>query len=129
MTVFHRKYKGITASTARAWGKWIGARYRDVAGIVWSMTPVAEAESIPLLRELVARLKEGDRGGRHLFTAKPDPSPYSSSFMRGEGLLNFNSIPSLLRSVGAAPSTAISKLRLRHSLAPKLVNLELQSPR
>ena len=92
MTVFHRKYKGITTSTARAWGKWIGARYRDVPGIVWAMTPVAEAESIPLLRELVAGLKENDRGGQHLITAKPDPSPYSSSFMRGESLLTFNSI-------------------------------------
>jgi hypothetical protein len=92
MTVFHRKYKDITARNARAWGRWIGARYRDIPGIVWSMSPVAEAESLPVLRELVAGLREGDHGGGHLITAKPDPSPYSSSFMHGEGLLDFNSI-------------------------------------
>jgi hypothetical protein len=55
------------------------------------MTPVAEAASVPVLRELIAGLREGD-GGRHLVTAKPDPAPYSSSFMHAEGLLDFHSI-------------------------------------
>jgi hypothetical protein len=55
------------------------------------MTPVAEVQSIPVLRELIGGLIDGD-GGAHLATAKPDPSPHSSSFMHAEGLLSFNSI-------------------------------------
>jgi hypothetical protein len=91
-TVFHQRHRErITVGNARAWGKWIAERYKDVPGIIWSTTPVAEAASVPLLRELVAGLREGD-GGRHLVTAKPDPSPHSSSFAHGEGLFNFNSI-------------------------------------
>jgi hypothetical protein len=92
MTVFHQRYrKHITVGNARAWGRWIADRYKDVPGIIWSMTPVAEAASLPVLRELIAGLREGD-GGRHLVTAKPDPSPHSSSFMHAEGLLGFHSI-------------------------------------
>ncbi|MFN3746730.1 MAG: DUF4038 domain-containing protein [Hyphomicrobiaceae bacterium] len=92
MTVFHQRYREhITVANARAWGKWIADRYKDAPGIVWSMTPVAEAASVPVLRELIAGLREG-HGGGHLITAKPDPAPYSSSFMHAEGLLDFHSI-------------------------------------
>jgi hypothetical protein len=92
MTLFHKNYGNyITVANARAWGKWVAERYNEIPGIVWSMTPVAEARSIPILREIIVGLREGDRGA-HLVTAKPDPAPYSSSFMHAEGLLSFNSI-------------------------------------
>jgi hypothetical protein len=55
------------------------------------MTPEAKQEFVPILRELAAGLREGD-GGRHLVTFKPDPAPYSSSFIHAEEWLDFNSM-------------------------------------
>jgi len=76
MTLFHQRYrKWITLENARAWAKWLAGRYKDAPNIVWSMTPEAKQEFVPILRELAAGLREGD-GGRHLVTFKPDPAPY-----------------------------------------------------
>jgi hypothetical protein len=92
MTVFHQRYrKYITTANARAWATWIARRYKDVPTIVWSMTPEARPEFVPILRELAAGLKSGD-GGAHLITFKPDPAPYSSSFVHGEPWLDFDSM-------------------------------------
>jgi Protein of unknown function (DUF4038) len=52
---------------------------------------VAYSEFVPLLREVAAGLHEGD-GGAHPITFKPDPAPYSSSFIHGESWLDFNSM-------------------------------------
>lgn len=92
MTLYHQRYREhITLEKARPWARWLARRYRDVPHVVWSMTPKAEEEFVPVLRELAAGLREGD-GGRHLITFKPDPSPYSSSFIHGEEWLDFNSM-------------------------------------
>jgi hypothetical protein len=92
MTLFHQRYrKAITLPKARAWAKWVASRYKDFPNIVWSMTPEAKPEFVPILRELAAGLREGD-GGRHLITFKPDPAPYSSSFIHGEPWLDFDSM-------------------------------------
>jgi len=90
MTLFHQNYRAyITAANARAWARWVAQRYHKVPTIVWSMTPEAKQEFVPILRELAAGLREGD-GGRHLITCKPDPSPYSSSFIHEEKWLDYN---------------------------------------
>ena len=92
MTMFHQRYrKYITLQNARAWARWLAKRYKDVPTIVWSMTPEARPEFVPILRELAAGLREGD-GGTHLITFKPDPAPYSSSFIHGEPWLDFDSM-------------------------------------
>ena len=92
MTIFHQRYREhITVKNARAWARWIAGRCADVPTIVWSMTPEATEEFVPILRELAAGLREGD-GGRHLVTLKPDPAPYTSSFIHQEPWLNFNSM-------------------------------------
>lgn len=92
MTLFHQRYREhITMKNARAWARWIAQRYADVPTIVWSMTPEAKQEFVPILRELAAGLREGD-GGRHLVTFKPDPAPYTSSFIHQEPWLDFNSM-------------------------------------
>jgi hypothetical protein len=92
MTLYHQRYrKCITLDNARAWAKWLANRYKDVPNIVWSMTPEAKQEFVPILRELAAGLHEGD-GGYHLITFKPDPAPYSSSFIHDESWLDFNSM-------------------------------------
>ncbi len=92
MTLFHQRWrKIITAENGRAWAKWLAQRYKDVPNIVWSMTPEAKPEFVPVLRELAAGLHEGD-GGAHLITFKPDPAPYSSSFIHDEKWLDFDSM-------------------------------------
>jgi hypothetical protein len=92
MTLYHQRYrKHITLEKARAWARWLARRYKDVPHIVWSMTPEAKEEFVPVLRELAAGLREGDEG-RHLITFKPDPAPYSSSFIHGEPWLDFDSM-------------------------------------
>jgi Protein of unknown function (DUF4038)/Putative collagen-binding domain of a collagenase len=92
MTLFHQRYrKFITRENARAWAKWVASRYKDVPTIVWSMTPEAKPEFVSILRELAAGLHEGD-GGAHPITFKPDPAPYSSSFIHGEPWLSFDSM-------------------------------------
>jgi len=92
MTLYHQRYrKCITVDNARAWAKWLAQRYKDVPNIVWSMTPEAKPEFVPVLRELAAGLHEGD-GGAHLITFKPDPAPYSSSFIHDEKWLDFDSM-------------------------------------
>ncbi len=91
LTLYHQRYrKIITEQNARRWEE-IATRYRDAPNIVWSMTPEAKDEFVPVIRELAEGLREGD-GGRHLITFKPDPSPYSSSFMHTEPWLDFNSM-------------------------------------
>lgn len=92
MTLYHQRYREhITLEKARPWARWLARRYKDVPHVVWSMTPEAKDEFIPVLRELAAGLREGD-GGRHLITFKPDPSPYTSSFIHAEDWLDFNSM-------------------------------------
>jgi hypothetical protein len=92
MTIYHQRCrKFITAENARAWGKWIGRRYRNAPNIVWTMTPEAKDWSVPVMSGLIAGLREGD-GGRHLVSAKPDPAPFSSSFYQAEPPLDFNAM-------------------------------------
>ncbi len=92
MTLYHQRYrKHITVKNARQWAKWLAQRYKDSPNIVWSMTPEARPEFVPVLRELAAGLHDGD-GGRHLVTFKPDPAPYSSSFIHAEPWLDFDSM-------------------------------------
>ena len=92
MTLYHQRYrKAITVENARAWANWLSSRYRAVPNIVWSMTPEAKPEFVPILRELAAGLHEGD-GHRHIITFKPDPAPYSSSFLHDESWLDFDAM-------------------------------------
>jgi len=92
VTLYHQRYrKHITSQNARAWARWLGQRYADAPNIVWSMTPEAKEEFVPVLRELAVGLREGDKG-THLITFKPDPAPFSSSFIHNETWLDFNSM-------------------------------------
>jgi hypothetical protein len=92
LTMYHQRYrKYINVENARAWARWLSSRYKDIPGIVWSMTPEAKEEFIPVLRELASGLYEGDKGS-HIITFKPDPSPFTSSFLHNESWLDFNSM-------------------------------------
>jgi hypothetical protein len=92
LTLYHQSHRErITAGNARAWAAWVAQRYKRFPNIVWSMTPEARPEFVPVLHELVAGLRERD-GNSHLITFKPDPAPYSSSFVHEEDWLDFNSM-------------------------------------
>ena len=93
MTIYHQSYRGhIPLEKARAWARWLAERYRDAPNIVWSTTPEATQEFVPILRELAAGLAGGGKS-RRLITFKPDPAPApSSSFVHGEEWLDFNSM-------------------------------------
>ena len=92
MTIYHQRYrKRITLENARAWARWLAERYPKFPNLIWSSTPEAKPEFVPILRELAAGLKEGDPA-RHMVTFKPDPSPYSSSFIHAEPWLDFNTM-------------------------------------
>jgi hypothetical protein len=92
LTLYHQRWRDlITEKNARSFARWLAHRYASVPNIVWSMTPEARPEFVPILRELAAGLREGD-GGAHLVTFKPDPAPYSSSFIHEEKWLDFNSM-------------------------------------
>jgi hypothetical protein len=92
MTLFHQGFrKAVTLEKARPWARWVAERYKDFPNLVWSMTPEAKPEFVPILRELAAGLREAD-GGSHLITFKPDPAPFTSGFIHNESWLDFNSI-------------------------------------
>ena len=92
MTLYHQRFGDhMNPKNARPWAKWIAKRYKNAPNIIWSMTPRANQDYVPIIRALAAGLQEGD-GGFHIITFKPDPAPYSSSFIHKESWLAFNCI-------------------------------------
>ena len=92
MTIFHQSWRNnIPFDKARAWAKWLATRYAAAPNVIWSTTPEAKQESVPILREIAAGLREGDPLHR-LISFKPDPAGPSSSFINEEPWLDFNAM-------------------------------------
>ncbi len=92
LSIYHQSYRGIfPIEKARPWAEWIANRYRERPHVFWSITPEANQANVPIIRELAQGIRKAD-GGRHLITFKPDPAPFSSSFMHQEDWLDFNSM-------------------------------------
>ena len=77
---------------ARAYGRWLGSRYRDASNVIW----VSGGDRIPTrhkeaYRELAWGLREGD-GGAHLITYHPCGWRSSSQFFHREAWLDFHMI-------------------------------------
>jgi hypothetical protein len=82
----------LRPESARQYGRWLGARYREAPNIVW----VSGGDRIPtgreqVYRELALGLREGD-GGVHLITYHPCGWRSSSQFFHLESWLDFNMI-------------------------------------
>jgi hypothetical protein len=91
-SIYHQSYRKIfPLEKVRPWARWFAARYAGAPNIFWNMTPEATAEFVPIIRALAAGIREADTG-RHMITFKPDPSPFSSSFMHKERWLDFDSM-------------------------------------
>jgi hypothetical protein len=78
--------------SARAYGRWLGERYRRVPNLVW----VNGGDRIPtgfeeVYRALARGLREGD-GGSHLITYHPCGWRSSAQFFHREDWLDFNMI-------------------------------------
>ncbi len=92
MTLYHQRYrKIITVENGRAWAKWLAQRYKDDAQHRLVHDAGGQAGVRPGPARAGGGLREGD-GGRHLITFKPDPAPYSSSFIHDEKWLDFDSM-------------------------------------
>ncbi len=84
--------QAIDADSARAYGRWLGARYREQPNVIW----VNGGDRIPtgyeaVYRALAEGLREGD-GGAHLITYHPCGWHSSSQFFHEEDWLDFNMI-------------------------------------
>lgn len=82
-------------SNARAFGEWLGRRYRN-AGLIWILGGDRAVETEThraILRAMAEGLAEGD-GGTHLRTFHPRGSFSSADFVHDEPWLDFNMIQS-----------------------------------
>jgi len=84
--------KTFNVENARAYGRWLGAHYKDQPNIVW----VNGGDRIPtrceeVYRALAHGLREGD-GGAHLITYHPCGWRSSAQFFHQDDWLDFNMI-------------------------------------
>ncbi len=80
-------------TNARAWGQWMGNRYKE-ADIIWVVggdRPITNETHLTVWREMAAGLSQGD-GGRHLKTFHPNGGCSSSQYVHAEPWLDFNMI-------------------------------------
>jgi hypothetical protein len=88
---FVDKLHVFTKQNARAYGEWLGRRYRDKPNIVWmDGFDLAPWRYRDIAEEFVAGLQAGDRGA-HLISYAPGGG-FSSSYFQNEPWLNFNHI-------------------------------------
>jgi hypothetical protein len=82
----------IDAGNARAYGRWLGYRYRSAPNIVWINGGDRIATGFEeVYRELARGLREGD-GGAHLITYHPCGWRSSSQYFHKDDWLDFNMI-------------------------------------
>ena len=87
-----KEVRVLDAANARAYGRWLGARYKNAPNVVWvnggDRTPTGFED---VFRELARGLREGD-GGAHLITYHPCGWRSSAQFFHAEDWLDFNMI-------------------------------------
>lgn len=80
----------FTEKNARAYGRFLGRRYRDHANIIWILGGDRDPSGHEQVwREMAAGLKEGD-GGRHLMTYHPPGERGSAEWFQNDKWLDFN---------------------------------------
>lgn len=81
----------FTPENARAYGEWLGRRYRN-AGIIWIVggdRPIEVDSHRAITRAMAEGLRAGD-GGAHLITYHPPGGNGSSTWFHDEAWLDFN---------------------------------------
>jgi len=89
---FVNQLRILNVQNARAYGRWLGKRYKDAPNVIW----VNGGDRVPtgfedVYRELARGLREGD-GGAHLITYHPCGWHSTSQFFHQEDWLDFNMI-------------------------------------
>lgn len=77
---------------ARAYGKWLGKRYKDQPNIIWVLGGDRNPDKpihMEIIRAMARGLQEGD-GGKHLITYHPSGGVSSSQWFQKEEWLDFN---------------------------------------
>jgi hypothetical protein len=97
----------INASNARAYGQYLGNRYKNKTNIIWinggDRNPAGKAN---VWREMATGLAQGD-GGKFLITYHPSGGSSSSAFFHNDNWLDFNMLQSGHGSFDLAIYTAI----------------------
>jgi hypothetical protein len=81
---------------AKAYGKWLGERYKDKANLIWVLggdRPLGMRKHFEIVHAMAEGLKVGDEG-RHLITFHPVGGQSSSYHVHEEDWLDFNMIQS-----------------------------------
>jgi hypothetical protein len=89
----HPRVNLAKLDNARAYGAWVGKRYRDFSNLMWSPTyHIPDESHLPVMREIAKGLR--DACGDRLMTCHPDPAnPYcTSGIAHHEQWIDFNSI-------------------------------------
>lgn len=82
----------INFKNARAYGRWLGQRYKNAPNVVWVTGGDHMATGFEeVYREQAMGLREGD-GGAHLITYHPCGARSSSDYFQNESWLDFNMI-------------------------------------
>jgi hypothetical protein len=106
------KYRWVTTENARAYTRWVAARYRERPNIVWvNGGDHAPTGFEPVWRELGMGLREGD-GGAHLITYHPCGWLSSAPFWHDEPWLDFNMIETWSRWDMIYPAILAEALRV-----------------
>ena len=88
---FVKQQKLFGAANVRAYGRWLGRRYRDIPNLIWvNGFDLKSSEHTGITRALADGLREGDGGG-HLITFHPGGGN-SSSYFHSERWLAYNTI-------------------------------------
>jgi hypothetical protein len=86
----------FTPDNAYAYGRWIGARYKDRSNIIWIMggdRPLDNETHQLIVRNMANGIKESTQN-RHLMTFHPSGFSSSSAYVHNEQWLDFNMIQS-----------------------------------
>jgi hypothetical protein len=89
----------FTAENARAYGRFLGERYRDAPNVIWILggdrpaIDEKEGDFRPIWHAMAAGLEQGD-GGRHLVTYHPMGGRSSSEWFHETPWLDFNMLQS-----------------------------------
>jgi hypothetical protein len=106
-----KEARALTGANARAYGRWLGARYRNAPNVVWvnggDRTPTGFED---VFRELARGLREGD-GGAHLITYHPCGGRSSAQFFHDEDWLDFDMIETWTEWTRIYPAVVSDELR------------------
>lgn len=85
----------FTTQNARAYGRFLGERYRDSPNVIWILggDRGPNPYDVEIWREMARGLREGD-GGAHLVTFHPQGGRTSSALLHDDDLFDFNMVQS-----------------------------------